>query len=174
MKQMKTSKILLLITAIVFLIAFVVFSMIMKNSITDLQKKSPVYSSYETLPSDVFHRLNLSKGLKVRIRQGKVCGLEIGSSQIHPIVEIANGILTIRLDSSNSSKELLPVRITMPALDEIQASGPTQVHLGFFQSDSIYVKLLDSCLFESDNNQLKRISFETSGHTQLVFKEMMP
>jgi Putative auto-transporter adhesin, head GIN domain len=174
MKQMKTSKILLLVTAILFLIAFVVFSVILKHSITDLQKKSPIYSSYEKLPSEVFHRLKISKGLKVRIRQGKICRLEIGSSQNLPIVGIANGILSIRLDSSNRSKELLPVRITMPALDEIHASGPTHIHLGFFQSDSIHVKLLDSCVFESDNNQLKRISFETSGHTQLVFKEMMP
>jgi hypothetical protein len=174
MKQMKTSKILLLITAIVFLIAFVVFSIIMKNSITDLQKKSPVYTSYKSMPAEVFHRLNLSKGLKVRIRQGKICRLEIASSHSHPFVQIINGILTLRLDSSNGSNELLPIRITMPALDEIQASGPTHIHLGFFESDSIHVKLLDSCIFESDNNQLKRISFETSGHTQLVFKEMMP
>jgi hypothetical protein len=174
MKQMKTSKILLLITAILFLIAFVVFSVILKNSIKDLQINSPVYSSYEKLPSDVFHSLNITKGLKVRIRQGKICRLEIASSHIRPFVGITNGILTIRLDSSNSSKELLPVRITMPALNEIQASGPTHIHLGFFQSDSIHVKLFDSCVFESDNNQLKRISFETSGYSQLVFKEMMP
>ncbi len=174
MKRMKISKILLFITAFAFLIVFVVFSLMMKRSLTVIKEKMPAYAIVNKSASGNFQKVEFSHGLKVRIRQGKKCQVEIASSGIPPQIQIKDGTLYIDIDSTTNASGLIPVRITMPTLTEIQAAGKSEIHLGFFQSDSVHVKLNDGCLFESDNNQLKKITFDNSGNTKLIFTEMMP
>lgn len=174
MKRMKISKILLCITAITILAAFAVFSLMVKHSLVTLKGKMPVYKVIDSPVSGNFQRVHFSPGLKVRIRQGKKCQIEIASSDIPPQIQLKDGTLYIDVDSTTNASVLIPVRITMPTLTEIQATGRSEIHLGFFQSDSVHVRLNDGCLFESDNNQLKKIIFQNSGNTKLIFTEMMP
>lgn len=174
MKRMKISKILLCIIAIAILTAFAVFSLMIKRSLVALKEKMPVYTVIDSPAPGSFHSVHFSRGLKARIRQGKKCQIEIASSGKAPQIQVKDGILYMDVDSTTNASVLIPVRITMPTLTEIQAAGRSEIHLGFFQSDSVHVKLYDGCLFESDNNQLKKITFENSGNTKLIFTEMMP
>jgi hypothetical protein len=164
---MKINKVILLITAVVFIVVFVIFSMILRNTIYIRRSLAEKETAYRTIPSGDFNRLVLSDHVNVRIRQGKVCLVEYAASadSVKTFVRNLNGTLHIQSDSTfhAANTDLPVVKITMPLLLEITADQNAAIQLDSFQSDSIYVSLGPGCIFTGSNNTTKQLTFKTSG-----------
>jgi len=142
---MKTNKLILLITAAVILVVFVIFAMILRNTIHIKRSAVEKEITYRTLPLGDFNRLVLSDHVNVRIRQGKECVVEYATAadSLKPLVNNLNGTLYIQADSvfDSANPDLPAVKITMPLLREIIADQDAEIQMGFFQADSIHITL---------------------------------
>jgi hypothetical protein len=164
---MKTNKIILLLTAAVIIIVFVIFSIILHNTIHIRRSVVEKEITYKLFPFGDFNRLVLSAHVNVSIRQGKECEVEYATATdlLKPLVNNLNGTLHIQADSAFDSAhpERPAVKITMPLLLEISADHDAEIQMGFFQTDSIVINLGAGCIFNGSNNTLKQVTFKTSG-----------
>lgn len=164
---MKTNKVILLITAGVILVVFVIFSVILQNTIYNRRSAVGKEFTYKTLPLGDFNRLVLSDHLNVRIRQGKECVVEYATmaDSLKPRVNNINGTLHVQADSTfdSANPDRPAVKITLPLLLEITADHDTEIQMGFFQTDSIHITLGAGCIFNGNNNTLNKVTFKTSG-----------
>lgn len=164
---MKTNKVILLLTATVIVVVFVIFTVILHNTIHARRSAVEKEITYRTPPLGDFNRLVLSGHLNVRIRQGKECMVEYtaATDSLGPLINNLNGTLHIQADSAFDSADpgLPAVKITMPLLLEIAADHDADIQMGFFQADSIHITLGTGCTFNGSNNTLKEVIFKTSG-----------
>jgi hypothetical protein len=164
---MKTNKVILLLTATVIVVVFVIFTVILHNTIHAKRSAVKKEITYRMLPLGDFSRLALSGHVNVRIRQGKECVVEYATAtdSLKPLVNNLNGTLHIQADSAFDSADpgMPAVKITMPLLLEIAADHDAVIQMGFFQADSIHITLGAGCTFNGSNNTLKEVIFKTSG-----------
>jgi hypothetical protein len=164
---MKTNKVMLLLTAAVIIVVFVIFAVILRNTINIRRSAVEKEIAYRTLPLGDFNRLVLSDHVNVRISQGKKCLVEYATAtdSLNPLVNNLNGTLHIQADSAfgTANPDLPAVKITMPLLLEITAGHDAEIHMGFFQTDSIHITLGAGCIFYGNNNTLKHMTFKTTG-----------
>ena len=164
---MKTNKVILLLTATVIIVVFMIFSIILRNTIYIRRSAVEKEITYRTLPLGDFNRLVLSDHVNVRIHQGKECVVEYVTAMdsLKPLVNNLNGTLHIQADSAfdAANPDLPAVKITMPLLLEITADHNAEIQMGFFQTDSIHITLGSGCIFNGSNNTLNQVTFKTSG-----------
>ena len=168
---MKTGKIILILSALVLIVAVAIFAVILRNAIQLKREEAGIPVTYTILPAGEFDRLYLSGHLDVRIRQGKKCTVEFAADQDSAGIFITNRNGTLHCISDSSAQKgepkLLPVRITMPYLLEVNARNGSSVYLGFFQSDSVNLTLGEFCKFTGSNNTLKKVTFKTTGNATI-------
>lgn len=172
---MKTSKKILLFVAGSILVLLIVFVGILRNTVQSVRSKTEVKHNYTEVSAGDFEKLDFSSPMIVRIKQGKDCKVEYTAdtdSVLKPIFENINGTLYCRPDSTDNA-ESIHVRITMPSLQEIKASGGTEIQLENFQADSVSVILENGCVFKGKNNSLKRVFFKTSGDASLELTSIL-
>jgi len=172
---MKTSKKILLFIAGFILVLLVVYVAILRNRVQSMRSKTEIKHNYKTVSVDNFEKLDFSSPMIVRIKQGKDCKVEYTveeDSVLKPRYENINGTLYFKVDSTENA-ESIHVRITMPSLQEVIASGGTEIQLENFQSDSLSVILGNGCVFKGKNNGLKRVFFKTSGDASLELTSIL-
>jgi hypothetical protein len=165
---MKTNKVILLFTAAVIIVVFVIFSIVLHNTIHARRSAFKKEITYKGLSLGVFNRLVLSDHVSVNILQGKDCVVEYAAAKntLKPLVNNLNGTVYIQADSAyrSANKDMPAVKITMPLLLEITANHDSKIQMGFFQADSIHITLGAGCIFNGRNNTLKQLTFRTSGN----------
>jgi hypothetical protein len=165
---MKTSKILVLSTGLIFLIFLIVFvSALREHARSIIEKQSMTYFS---LPSYNFDMLDLSSSMQVKIKQGKDCTIEYASNgkikDLKAFIKIKDNTLIVHGDSTfnNASVHL---KISMPFVKKIIANNGTEISMNFFQSDFTNIELGNNCAFKANNNTLKHVIFNTTGQAKI-------
>jgi hypothetical protein len=155
---MKTSKKIIITTAIFLITLWIVTLFVVRKDIrTILAARNLV--EYQPVPVEKFSRLVFSDNWTVTVRQGKDCGVELGALKGgHPVPGISNVNGTLHLSCTTHAY----ARITAPSLQVIQAAGNTSIDMKNFWSDSLIVILGDSSSFTGRQNDFKYISFKAS------------
>jgi hypothetical protein len=172
---MKTSKKILLFVAGFILVLLIIYVGILRNTVQTVRSKAEIKHNYRTVSAGDFEKLDFSSPMIVRILHGKDCKVEFTDDEDSlkkPGIENINGTLYLKADSTDSAGSI-HVRITMPSLQEIKASGGTEIQLENFQADSVNVILENGCVFKGKNNSLKRIFFKTSGDASLELTSIL-
>ena len=171
---MKTSKKMLLFIAGFIIVLLIIFVVILRNNVQSTRSGIEVQWIYKTLSVGNFEKLDFSSHMIVRIKQGKECKVEYTAemdSVLKPVFKSINGTLYLKVDSIIKAEKAgsMRVKITMPSLLGIKATGGTEIQLDNFQTDSVSVILENGCVFKGKNNSLKLVSIKTSGDALLQF-----
>ena len=172
---MKTSKKIILFAAGIIIVSLVYYLVILRNTVQSVRLTTQVKHDYKAVSVDNFEKLVFSSPMIVRIKQGKECKVEYTAEEdsvLKPMVENINGTLYFKVDSTVNAGSM-HVRITMPSLQGIKATGGTEIQLENFQSDSLSVILGNGCVFKGKNNGLKRVFFKTSGDASLELTSIL-
>jgi hypothetical protein len=168
---MKTSKLILLFTAVIVIIALIISVMVLRNTV--MLKRTSQQLNYQPAQSLApFDRLNFSSNFSVRIIQGKNYLVEYvagSGSTAEPAIENRMGHLFLVSDTGSryDSTDIIHVRITMPAVYEISAVNDTRIEMNFFTADSLKIILGDGCEFAGNNNTIKQVKCSTSGDAKI-------
>ncbi|MBN2274625.1 MAG: DUF2807 domain-containing protein [Bacteroidales bacterium] len=173
---MKTSRIILIATAGFILIVFFIAIQLFRNDVKSLVQKSNL--KYQTMPVNDFGKLDFSSRYIVRIRQGRTCSVEStagANMSLKPAMQNIKGTLFFTMDTTaeEENTDSIYLRITMPTLKEIRASGGAIICMDNFQTDTLLIILENGCVFKGINNTVKHTIFRTSGENQLDIKQTL-
>jgi hypothetical protein len=169
---MKTSKKILVATAGLIIVFFVISIIILRNGVYSLQQKAELKHKYSIVSADEFEKLDFSSHWIVKIRQGKDCHVESTAdvnSFLKPTIENINGTLYFKVDTTapRENADSIFVKITLPSLKAIKAVRGADIYIENFQADSLHVILENGCVFSGMNNNIKYVTIETSGENLL-------
>ena len=168
--SMKTSKYIITISAGIIILIMISTLFVLKRDMKSLTKTDLVVN-YKTIQVNDFNIIHFSPYWDVIIKQGKDYKIELAlnnSTGMETNMENVNGILYLKAvkKQDNQSADDLQIRITAPVLQEIIATGNTNIQLRNFWSDSLTVVLKDSSVFSGSNNDFTKITFKASGSYQ--------
>ncbi len=175
---MKTSRKILIAFAAFMLVLFFIAIMMLRSSVKSLAEKNDRKYQYKTVPVNDFEKLDFTSRWIVRVRQGKTCKVESTAAEnvtLKPTMENINGTLFFKMDTSvaKENTDSIYVRITMPSIKAIKATGGATVTLENFQTDSLHIILENGCVFKGMNNTIKHTFFKTSGENRLDIKQTL-
>ena len=162
---MKTSKKILLATAILTFLLLVIGLFVVRNDLQTLHMKEMALFKYEQVKIDHFTGLDFSGPWIVKIRNGKDYKVEMEEGTAKASVENRGGTLCFNTDGEGSRR----AKITVPFLQTLRAKQGTRIEMTDFKLDSIIVVLEDSATFKGKRNKFKQASFASTGKTWLEF-----
>jgi hypothetical protein len=123
-----------------------------------------------------FSRINVSDGMNLFIEQSREESLRIeAEDNILPLIEtsVSAGTLTIEYDRSSRSlfrsfRTTSPVKIyvTLNDIEEIEASGGSDVEAGSVQADQLTIRVSGGGDIRIDELQVETLDLELSGGSQ--------
>ena len=167
-RNMKTSKKILLATT-GFLLAFLIVGLfILRNDMKTILKQSAL--KYESVKVDYFEELEFKGNWSVRVKPGRSCKIDL------EIKEDRDS--NLKFENQNGKQYLilkngvtLHARVTVPLLKKLIVNNSTKVHIEDYPADSIWIELRDSASYSGKNNQFKYVSFKSSGETSVQISE---
>jgi hypothetical protein len=155
---MKTSKKILITTAIFLAVLWTMILLVARKDIKTIVASRSIIE-YSDVPVDRFDNLDFSSNWIVQVKQGKDCKLELGigkDASWKPVLENKNQTLSL------SAEEISYARVTAPVLGVIRAAGNTRIEMKMYWSDSVTVVLRDSSSFTGVNLDYDYITFKSS------------
>ncbi|NJO92219.1 MAG: hypothetical protein HC831_27065 [Chloroflexia bacterium] len=123
--------------------------------------------NYQEVPVDYFETIEFSGNWKIRIKPGRVCKVELevkNDTLPKPSSENKDDKQTFIADSES---DVMHAKVTAPQLKRIIGAYKTEIYMQDYPSDSILIELRDSSLFTGKNNEIKNLSFKTSGNASI-------
>ncbi len=164
---MKTGKIILIVTAGVFLSLTVLVLLTLRSDMKLLIESNAVrqYQSYET---GSFSKISSGSCWQITVRQGNRHKLEISSDEnvIRPLWDLTGETLVLGVEPDSAkypfNDPVLFARITLPYLELIEARGNTRIDMKNYWSDSLTVRLYENAQFTGKNNDFTLLRFKTA------------
>ncbi len=122
---------------------------------------------YQEIPVEYFETVEFSGNWKIRIKPGRVCKVELevkNDTLPKPKSENKDGKQTFIAESES---DVMHAKVTAPLLRKIIGTSKTEIYMQDYPSDSILIELRDSSLFTGKNNEIKNLSFKTSGNASI-------
>lgn len=167
---MKTSNIIILTIAVLFMALLTAAMFTLRNNVLTAVEIAERQSKYRAIPVEEFDRLDFADRWVVRVRRGRDYKVEVKPEEgasLQPDVARRNGTLYFTTGATAESDTAKAyAKITAPSLREIKAADGSRISLEGFQSDSLSV-ILEDGFFTGKENSFHHISFKTSGDSQV-------
>lgn len=167
---MKTSKKILLIVAGIFggllIVSLISFRKETMAVVSDIQARSP----FAPVAVEGFDQVDFSGKWNAKIRFGleQRVLLQTGHAEgLNLVLENVDGTLYLKTANNGESLDTIHVKITVPRLRTIRASGGTMINYADFDSDTLRVVLEGGSTFSGYENVFDYTSFEVSGDSQI-------
>ncbi|WP_421894818.1 GIN domain-containing protein [Marinoscillum sp.] len=169
---MKASKKILLTVAGIFSILLIISLIAFRKQtmmvVAEIQAKSP----YRTVETGYFDALEFTGNWMVRVAWGvePQVRLDVEDSAFRAsVLENVEGTLRFSVNAISDTlfQDTIRVKITVPKLRKISASGVVLIDYSDFDSDSLEVVLEGRSTFSGTENVFDYTSFEVSGDSQI-------
>jgi hypothetical protein len=163
---MKTSKKILITVGGFLVITLIISLFVMRNDMKTVLERSSVIQ-YQEVSVEYFETIEFSGNWKIRIKPGRVCKVELevkNDTLPKPKSINKDGKQTFIADNENN---VMHAKVTAPQLKHIIGVSKTEIFMQDYPSDSILIELRDSSTFKGKDNEIKNLSFKTSGNTSI-------